>query len=66
MKVFNSKLSGFILCILVNNFINGLSEEIGGKVIEFLDSITLGKIPKTGSKEISTGCKDEPNPIGSV
>lgn len=59
----HSKLSGFILCILVNIFINDLKKETDGMVIKFLDSVTRGKISKTGSKEIATGCKDEPNPI---
>lgn len=63
MEGLDSKLSGFILCILVNIFINGLNKETDGMVIKFLDSIIWGKISKTGSKEISTGCKDEPNPI---
>lgn len=63
MEGLNSKRSGFILCVLVNIFINGLNKETDGMVIKFLDSVTQGEISKTGSKEISTGCKDEPNPI---
>lgn len=55
-KVFNSKPQGSMVGdVLVDNFINELSEETDGMLIKFLDGINLESRPESNSKKISTG-----------
>lgn len=55
-EVFNIKFQGFIFGgILVNIFINDLSEEIDGMLIKFLDSIDLERRLKLRFKKILIG-----------